>query len=100
MKLQKIFLSYCNRYQNNLEELKRGNKFVSCYVDLLYYKCHKINLNHSGSYTDSRDWIKNIKTTINPINKNHKCFQCAVTVALNHEEIKKDKQRLKKINLL
>ena len=47
---------------------------------------------------DSPDRIKNKKATINPINeKDNKCFQYAVTVALNHEEIKKDSQRKAKI---
>ena len=54
------------------------------------YKCHKINPNCGGSYTDSTDWIKNKQATINPINKKDKCFQYAV----NHEEIK-DLQRRK-----
>ena len=46
----------------------------------------------------SFDWIKNKKTTINPINEKYsKCFQYAVTVALNHEEIKKDLKRITKI---
>ena len=27
----------------------------------MYYKCHKINPNHGGSYIDSPDWIKNKK---------------------------------------
>ena len=41
---------------------------------------------------------KKQKTTINSINKiDNKCFQYAVTVALNHEEIKKDPQRITKI---
>ena len=36
--------------------------------------------------------------TINPINKkDNKCFQYAVAVTLNHEEIKKDPQRITKI---
>ena len=40
----------------------------------------------------------NRKTTINPINKkDNKCFQYAVTVALNYEGIKKDPQRITKI---
>ena len=46
----------------------KGSKFVFDYVRLLYYKCHKINPNHGGSYTDSRDCIKNKKATMNPIN--------------------------------
>ena len=74
-------------------------EFVFDYIQLLYYKCHKISLNCSGSYIDSRDWIKNKKATINPINKkDNKCFQYAVTVALNYEEIKKDQQRITKLN--
>ena len=57
-----------NRYQINLESMK-GSEFVFDYVHLLYYKCHKINLNPGGSYIDSPDWIKNKKATINPNNK-------------------------------
>ena len=64
---------------------------------LLYYKSHRI-VNCGGSYIDSPDLMKNKKVTINPINKNdNKSFQYAVTVALNHEEIKKDPQRITKI---
>ena len=41
------------------------------------------------------DWIKNKNAAINIINKkDDKCFQYAVTVALNFEEIKIDPQRL------
>ena len=48
-------------------------------------------LNKENHYIDSPDWIKNKKVTINPVNKkDNKCFQYAVTVMLNHEEIKKD----------
>ena len=39
------------------------------YVQLLYYKCHKINSNRGGSYIDSPDWTRNKKGTINHINK-------------------------------
>ena len=72
----------------------KGSEFVFDYVQLLYYKYHKINPNLGGSYIDSPDWIKNKKATINPIHKkDNKCFQYTVTVALNHEEIKKDLQK-------
>ena len=54
-------------------------------------------MNRGGSYVDFPDWIKK-KATINPINKkDNKCFQYAVTVTLNHEEIKKDPQTITKI---
>ena len=56
------------------------------------------NFIRGGSYIDSFYWIKNKKRAINPINKkDNKCFQYAVTVALNHEEIKKYPQRTIKI---
>ena len=58
----------------------KGSKFAIDYVQLLCYKFHKINPNHYGSYID---WMKNIKATINPIDKkDNKCFQYAVTVEL------------------
>ena len=93
--IKELFNSRKNRYQNNLETME-GSEFVFDYVHLLYYKCHKINPNRGESHIDSPDWIKNKKAAINPIiQKDDKCFQYAVTVALNHEEIKKDPQRRK-----
>ena len=68
----------------------------------MFYKYHKTNLNSGGSYqflTQSPYWVKNKKATINHINKkDNKCFQYSLTVALNHEEIKRDPQRIIKIN--
>ena len=73
--IKELFDSLKNRYQNNLE-LMKGCEFVFDYVRLLYYKCHNTNPNRGGSYTDSPDWIKNKKATINPVNKkDNKCFQ-------------------------
>ena len=96
--IKELFDSLKNRYQNNLESMK-GSEFVFDYVQLLYYKCHKINPNRGGSYIDSPDWIKNKKATINPINKkDNECFQYTITVALNHEgKKKKNAQRITKI---
>ena len=67
-KFTKLFDLLKNRYQNNLESM-RDSAFIFEYVQLLYYKCHKINLNCGGSYIDSPDWIKNKKATINLIDK-------------------------------
>ena len=83
--------------KNNLEWIKYSD-FVLNNFHLLYYKCLRINLNHGGSYIDSPDWINNKKATINSINKkDNKYFKYAVTVALNHEEIRKDHQGITKI---
>ena len=97
--IKELFDSLKNRYQNNLESMT-GSEFIFDYVHLLYYKCHKINPNHGGSYIDSPDWIKNKKATINSINKkDNRCFQYAVTVPLNHEKIKNVPQRITKTKL-
>ena len=73
-----------------------GSSFTFDHVQLLYYKGSKKNPNCGGSYIDSPDWIKNKKSTINPVNKKDKCFQYPVTVVLNHGEIKKKKKNAKK----
>ena len=53
--------------------------------------------NHGGSYKHFPDWIKNKKASISPINKKDKCFQYAIPVTLNHEQIKKGLRRITKI---
>ena len=95
--IEELFQSLKNRYQNNLKSMK-DSEFVFDYVHLLNHKCYKINPNRGGSSTDSPDWMKNKKATINPINKKDKCFPYRLTVALNHEEIGKDSERITKIN--
>ena len=75
----------------------RGSEFIFDNVDSLYYNLHKTSLSRGGSYIDSPKWLKNKKTTINPKNNDDKCFQYALTVVLNYEEIKKDPQRISKI---
>ena len=63
----------------------------------MYYNLDKICLSRSGSYIESPKWLKYKKATINPKNNDEKCFQYALTVALNCEQIKKDPQRISKI---
>ena len=43
--MKELFDSLISRYQNNLESVK-GSKFLFDYVQLLYYKRHKINPNN------------------------------------------------------
>ena len=82
--------------KNNLESMK-GSVFIFNSVHLLYYKCHQKNWTCGGSCIDSPYWIKK-KATMNPLNrKNNKCYQYAVTVALNNEEIGKTPDRITKI---
>ena len=63
--IKELFDLLKNRYQNNLESMK-GSEFVFDYVQLLYYKCHKINPNRSVSYIDSLDRKKKQKSNNKP----------------------------------
>ena len=63
----------------------------------MYYDFNKISLNRGGSYIESAKWIKDKKSTINPKNNDYKCFQYAVTVALNHDKINKNPQIVSKL---
>ena len=77
----------------------KGSEFEFNGVNLLYYDFNKTSLNRGRSHTESDKWIKNKKPTINPKNNDYKCFQYAVTVALNHYKINNDPQRVSKIKL-
>ena len=59
----------------------KGRSHIFESVDLSYYHLHKRSLNRSGSYINSPYLIK--KATINPKNKDNKCFKNAITAALN-----------------
>ena len=64
-----------------------GSDFECDGVNLLYYNFNKISLNRVGSYIEPAKWIKHKKSIINPKNNDHKSFQCALTLALNHDKI-------------
>ena len=75
----------------------KGSSFIFERVDSLYYYLYKIRLNRTGSYIDSPEWLKDKRATINPKNIDDECFKYAITVALNHEKIDKNPQRITKI---
>ena len=87
--IKNLFESLLQNYQKNLEEPMRVSKFVSDSIDLLYYHLQKISLKRDRFYIDSPEWLKNKKATINPKNNDDNCFQYALTVALNHQNIEK-----------
>ena len=95
--INELFKSFFRRYQEGLETKMKGSSFIFERVDSLYYHLHKISLNRAGSYIDSPKWLKTKGATINPKNKNNECFKYAITVALNHERIGRNPQRITKI---
>ena len=78
----------------------KGSDYEFDGVNFLYYDCNKISINRGGSYIDSPQWLKNKKSTINPINNHYKCFQYAVTLALNLDKMRKNHKEYLKLNLL
>ena len=91
------FKSCLQRYQEKLEEKMRGSEFVFESVDLLYYGLHKTRLRKGKSYIKSPEWLENKKATINPQNDDDNCFQYAITVVLNHQNIKNHPERISNI---
>ena len=92
--LSELFLQ---KYEENLQEKMKGSEFEFDGVDFLYYDFNKVSINRGGSYIDSPKWIKNKKSTINPKNNDFKCFQYAVTLALNLDKINNHPERISKI---
>ena len=96
--LNNFLNDFLPRYQEKLEEKMENSYFVIESVDLLFYSLHKTRLRKGGSYIESPEWLRNKRATVNPKNKkDDKCFQYALTVALNHQNIGRDLQRISKI---
>ena len=85
--IEELFKTFLQKYQEELEESTRGSEFAYGSVDALYYSLNEVILSRGGSYIDSPKWLKTKKATINSKNNDDKCFQYAVTVALNYEKI-------------
>ena len=98
--IKELFKSLLQRYQENLQEKMKGSDFAFDGVNYLYYDLNKASVSKGGSYIDSPKWIKDKKSTINPKNNDYKCFQYAVTLALNLDKINKNSQRISKIKPL
>ena len=92
-----LFESFLQKYKENLQEKMKGSGFEFDGVNFLYYDFNKTSINRGGSYIDSTQWLKNKKSTIDPKNNDDKCFQYAVTLALNLNSIDNHPERISKI---
>ena len=100
--IKTLFKSLLQNYHKDLEESMRRyipNRYIPNSIDLLYYHLQKIGLKRGGSYIDSPEWLKHKKATINPKYNDDNCFKYALTVALIHQKIEKNPQRISKFNL-
>ena len=85
--IKRLINSFLNKYQKEEIILRKGSSFVFESVDLLSYHIHKTSLRRGNSYVKSSEWLINKRATINPKNKDDKCFQYSITVAINHQNI-------------
>ena len=95
--IKELFKSFLNNYQKEEIILRKGSDFIFESVDLLSYSFHKISLKRGKSYIKSPEWVINKRATINPKNKDNKCFQYSITVALNHQNIQNHPEKISNI---
>ena len=95
--INRLIESFISKYQNEEKILRNGSNFIFESVNLLTYHIHKIDLKRGKSYIKSPEWILNKRATINPKNKDNKCFQYSITVALNHQNIENHPERISNI---
>ena len=96
--IEVLFESLLQKYQTSLEEKMHGSEFFFDGMNALYYDLNKLSLNRGGSYIESPEWVSVKKAAINPKNKkDDTCFQYALTVALNYEKNKDNRQRISNI---
>ena len=95
--IEELFKSFIQKYEENLQNKMRGSDFEFDGVNFLYYDFNEIGSNRGGSYIDSPKWLKDVKSTINPKSNDDKCFQYAVTLALNLDNIDNHPERISKI---
>ena len=94
-----LFESFLQRFEENLQEKMRRSDFEFDGINFFYYNFNKTSIYRGGSYIDSPKWLKDKKSTINPKNNVHKCFQYAATLALNFDNINNHPEKISKIRL-
>ena len=61
----------------------------------MHYHLQKTSLKRKDrSYTDSPEWLKNKKATINPKTNGDNFFQYTLSAALNYQNIKNNPERI------
>ena len=97
--IKSLFESFLQRFEENLQNKMRGSEFEFDGINFFYYDFNKTSIYRGGTHIDSPKWLKDKKSTVNPKNNDDKCFQYAVTLALNLDNIEKNPQRISKIKL-
>ena len=70
-------------------------------VELLQYSLHKIKLKRGGSHIKSPKWIRSKGAAINLKDEDdNNCFQYAITIALNHQNVENHPEKYQMLNHL
>ena len=75
-----LFESFLQRFEENLQNKMRGSEFEFDGINFFYYDFNKTSIYRGGTYIDS-PYID-------------KCFQYAVTLALNLDNIEKKSSKI------
>ena len=98
--IKELFGSPLKRYKKTLEESMDGSHFTFDDVNALYYDLNTVSSSRGNSYIGSPKLVKSKKVIINPKIDDGNCFQYALTVALNHEQITSHPEEYQKLRLL
>ena len=98
--IKSLFRSFLERFEENLQQKMRGSDFEFDGIKFFYYNFNKTSIYRGGSYIDSPKWLKDKRSTINPKNNDHKCFQYAATLALNFDNINNHPEKYLNLDLL
>ena len=82
-----LFQSFIQRSEESLQNKMKGSDFEFDGINFLYYDFNKTSIYRGDIYIDSLKWLKDKRSTINPKNKDNKCFQYAAILALNIDKI-------------
>ena len=72
--IKSLFQSFIQRYEESLQNKMKGSDFEFDGINFLYYDFNKTSIYRDGTYIDSSKWLKDKRSTINPKNKDNKCF--------------------------
>ena len=95
--INRLLSSLCWKYQEDLSLAHESSSFADESAEECNVQFNKIDLRHGASYIDSPEWLKPKKATINPKNtKDVYCFMYAGTIALHHNQLGTNPERISK----
>ena len=87
---------WCDEEDDDIEYLNNCIRSLNFYKDKFFGEYHQ-NKRDDTTFIETPNQIINKKCTINPQNKDIKCFQNSITLSLYHKQIKFHPERISKI---